>query len=72
MRYKDIEVDDDGPDLVAFLHNLAGEYCGKDARDIELAALELASAYRQIETLTFDLAEARGETVHYVEWKEPR
>lgn len=63
--------DDDGIDLVRFLHNLSGDFVGKESRYLEIAADELASLYEQVETLTFDLAEARGETVHHIPWEEP-
>lgn len=58
-------------DLVDFLHDLSSDWGGDTGKMLELAALELASLYRQVETLTFDLAEARGETVHHIPWEEP-
>lgn len=69
---RDDYVDDDGIDLVGFLETLGSDLGSDDGKLLQLAALELTSLYRQVETLTFDLAEARGETVHHIPWEEPK
>ena len=69
---RDDYVDDDGIDLVGFLETLGSDLGSDDGKLLQLAALELTSLYQQVETLTFDLAEARGETVHHIPWEEPK
>lgn len=68
---RDDYIDDDGIDLVGFLETLGSDLGSDDGKLLQLAALELTSLYQQVETLTFDLAEARGETVHHIPWEEP-